>query len=702
MLIFLLTFCCFLYNGTKVIADSFYIFDVGKGNCQLAIFEEEGIGILYDCGTSSKKKPTKFISTIKEENWYQIYQKKTENREIPTHRVSEENLDSTDEEPQNLESDENTSENENSQMSTSFMNDNVKPSIGNNLTDLNHLFIVLSHPDQDHINLINTGIIPQNIPITVLCEGNWFGRNTKNVLNVLNVLKTRPNTCIDFPFYWKGLQGINEKISYKEFLKIFNQDDDSFSNTLNLCEGKDVIPSLSLETIYDVILRNTDEREHFKIFTDILYVDDYSYVYSPLFQVLKNIKIAHINFPFNDVNSQSAIVEIKMPKLGMQFFLTGDASNETFARIVEHNKNFLKKEEGYTSLVMLPHHGSIKNESNWIYELFKPDIIGISAGYKNDDKDNHPSKELIDSIKYPTSFFNKFEVTMNKNFLVSYKKKKAYLREVLDTSIPYVCTNFLGTIKIDENGFFGQFSNVVEYKNKKYFIDFNKKTKIEYELSNEDELLIEKDSKLYFPIKVRTKEDLDCLYLYEAIELEDYAANTREEEISKLENELAAAGYRIQDVPGDGNCAFTSVEVARGNEMFTGENQPVQQLSQQQQQQIQALRNDTANLMLENQNEVITNEFIADLRQLGFWNGGIEGGVGLEVLSFVAQVINQPIFVLMQGPNGNYQYWISSNDGDLGFHEIEVNEIRQTLNEYRNAIKLFHNGIHFQALVPKS
>ena len=64
MLVFLLTFCCFLYNCTKVIADSFYIFDVGQGNCQLAIFEEEGIRILYDCGSSSGKKPVKFLSTI--------------------------------------------------------------------------------------------------------------------------------------------------------------------------------------------------------------------------------------------------------------------------------------------------------------------------------------------------------------------------------------------------------------------------------------------------------------------------------------------------------------------------------------------------------------------------------------------------------------------------------------------------------------
>lgn len=294
---------------------------------------------------------------------------------------------------------------------------------------------------------------------------------------------------------------------------------------------------------------------------------------------------------------------------------------------------------------------------------------------------------------------------MNQNFLVNYKKNKAYLHKVLDASIPYVCTNFLGTIKIDEEGFWGQFSNIVEYENKNYSIDFNKNAKTEYELSDEDKLLIEKNSKLYFPVKVSSKKHLDCFYLYEAIKLEDHTANKMEEEISELERELSEAGYQIQDVPGDGNCAFTSVEVARGNEAFTGKNQPVQELSQQQKEQILTLRKDTADLMSENQNDATTIEFINNLRDLGFWNNGIEGGVGIEILSFIAQIIGKPIFVLIQEPDGHYRYWISGtmenlNDGNLIFHNIDVNEIRQTLNTYPNAIKLFHNGNHFQALVP--
>lgn len=76
-------------------------------------------------------------------------------------------------------------------------------------------------------------------------------------------------------------------------------------------------------------------------------------------EILENIYIAcpHFNEPVN-TNSRSTVVKIRMSKLEMQFFLTGDAEEETFKRI---NKNFFKKEEGYISFVMLPHHGSKYN-----------------------------------------------------------------------------------------------------------------------------------------------------------------------------------------------------------------------------------------------------------------------------------------------------------------------------------------------------
>ena len=184
------------------------------------------------------------------------------------------------------------------------------------------------------------------------------------------------------------------------------------------------------------------------------------------FYFFKNIKIAHINFPFKDVNSQSAIVELKMPKLKMQFFLTGDASEETFALLAQDCRTFFKKEEGYTSLVMLPHHGSIENKSIHLFNLFKPDILGISAGKA---KSIHPSKEIIDWIENcykESSFFKNFEPIGEKNTLLAFQNGKARLLD--KNKVPFICTNTLGSIKVTQNGFLCSFSSQIKI-NEKFF-----------------------------------------------------------------------------------------------------------------------------------------------------------------------------------------------------------------------------------------
>ena len=193
------------------------------------------------------------------------------------------------------------------------------------------------------------------------------------------------------------------------------------------------------------------------------------------FDSFKQVKIAHINFPFDDVNSQSAIVEIKMPKLGMQFFLTGDASEETFARIIESDKEFFKKEEKLTSLVMLPHHGSIENKSIWLFRLFQPDIIGISAG--NGGQFTHPSKELIDWIqkqKANSSFWEKFnQVGLAESMITYQDKTNAFVCDNSQGKMPFVCTNLLGNIKIDEKGIVAQFSSIIEDNGCFYEVDYS-------------------------------------------------------------------------------------------------------------------------------------------------------------------------------------------------------------------------------------
>lgn len=69
--LFLFFYC--LYN--HCFCDCFYIFDVGQGNCQLAVYEEEKIGVLYDCGTSSTQEHVK-ITALKQKNLTYIFQNK--------------------------------------------------------------------------------------------------------------------------------------------------------------------------------------------------------------------------------------------------------------------------------------------------------------------------------------------------------------------------------------------------------------------------------------------------------------------------------------------------------------------------------------------------------------------------------------------------------------------------------------------------
>ena len=133
----------------------------------------------------------------------------------------------------------------------------------------------------------------------------------------------------------------------------------------------------------------------------------------------------------------------------MQFFLTGDASNETFSKIVETKKDFFKKDEDYISFVMLPHHGSIENKIEWL----KPDIIGVSAGNGNKHKNRHPDKELVDWI---TKQKYNGKVLLKNSFesMIMYQKSvkdDGFLFENGPEKMPFICTNLLGDIKISKD-----------------------------------------------------------------------------------------------------------------------------------------------------------------------------------------------------------------------------------------------------------
>jgi len=451
-------FCC-LYNYS--FCDCFYIFDVGQGNCQLAVFEikkenskdeKTKIGIMYDCGSRSSKEHVKIhelkqnVSNADQDGYHYIFKKKLKVQ-------SSKERSNKDESPSAEKGYSGNNYKEMSQASSSkgTKTDDRKKSIVDEIqkivNELEYLFIIFSHPDEDHINLLNNKakvkiILPKNLDVGV-----WYGGGGWDKTNVAIDVKTffeeeRPHTFELIDAGAKTCATIKERLPEGVFTKF-----------------------------------TPKERE-----------------------ILENVHIACPHLESGNANSRSTVVKIKMKKLGMQFFLTGDAEDKTLESInTKNNEGFFKKDKDYISFVMLSHHGSKKNTSDKLFKLFEPDIIGISAG---DGLYCHPEKELfikkikvpINNPEYEINFWRKFYQEEVSKLMITYlktkenndktkennKKKDAFIFDNKRNSnvIPLICTNQLGDIKIDEVGIKAKFSNIVEKGGIKYRVDFSKRVDV--------------------------------------------------------------------------------------------------------------------------------------------------------------------------------------------------------------------------------
>ena len=453
-------FCC-LYRYS--LCDCFYIFDVGQGNCQLAVFEDEDektkIGILYDCGSSSTREHVKIsalkqnVSNVDQDSYHYIF-KKLLVQNPTTNNQTKGNINFNGEKvrkDKNAIKNDQTNEDKLSPnarkraMSRGFLNKKEKKDFGEETSvrkktigkcvkdvidsyGLKYLFVIFSHPDADHINCINEKTLTDTLPFGVWYGGgDWNKHVTKCAKAVQKTLNNDTYSLL------KNLS--NDKIPNGDGNWCFN---------LAECVQKE----------------NFTDRE---------------------IKILKDIEVAQISS--GNINSQSAIVKIKMTKLGMQFFLTGDAEGGTFEQIKEGVPKFFQKAEDCVSLVMLPHHGSEENTSvDELFKHFQPDIIGISAGSGN--KYNHPSEGLIEDIinrEYKGSFWEKFEIQDTSESMIAYRDKSkdgAFVFYNECDKMPFVCTNLLGDIKIDEGGIKAKFSNIVEEGGIKYRVDFSKRVDV--------------------------------------------------------------------------------------------------------------------------------------------------------------------------------------------------------------------------------
>ena len=517
-----LIFLCFIFYSLPLLAsyEEFYVFDVGQGNSQFAAYKKSGIGVLYDCGSSSSQVHPKINQLKSDEEWHTFFKRRVDKPKI----TEKKQLDFDDvPDDKNSQSSESISLKESSAVKT---NKYIRSIIEK--ADINHLFLILSHPDKDHINFINDETIPDNFPVTAFLEGDWLGEGganskknglSKDVTAVLDFLKERENTWVEMPYYWNGIKTINTKINYIDIRNQWQSDSsEKFEDTYDFCKKGTIESSIAFLNLYQsldrTLTKNHDKNkvfcDHFKTLGINFDIDNYYYGGYAM-EDLKNVKISHINFPFKDVNSQSAIVEIKMPELKIQFFLTGDAHEETLELIDPYNKKemFFKKEENFISLVMLPHHGSFENKSVNLFNLFKPDILGISAG--NGGTFSHPSRKLVKEleeglkeVQWTTKFYDLFEDFGFGNDFVYFedveqknkgKKGKKLDKKMVRQSrlhkhkkvdednfiqIPFFCTNIHGAIKIDEEGFKSTFSSVVEDdSNEEFLVDYTRRVEDE-------------------------------------------------------------------------------------------------------------------------------------------------------------------------------------------------------------------------------
>lgn len=540
--------------------EEFYIFSVGQGNSQLAVYEQYRFAVLYDCGSASTQIHPKIDKLQNSEDFSFVFKRKENIFKIPSNLPNvdfkEEEIveDSTFEMP--VFSQSSNISNVESKERGKYTKDFIKEIISS--YDIQHLFIFLSHPDKDHINYIDENTLPDALRVTAFLCGDWLGDGgantnkddlTTDVKKVLDFLTRRKNTWLELPYYWnykdndldynsvKDSLYLNEKDNTKELFNIFKSK--AFPNNIpevfygNLKELVEVTPNYKSKSYLKDSLKDHIKR-----------VD---------FESLSLINILSMNHHFKDINSQSAVLCFIMPKIKMNIVCSGDANKETFSLIknlsnkpqsvkyllqdineTEKNiidgkndvssqlKNIQKKaienttlnnlniisylspsldnfnKEDYLNIVMIPHHGSEDNWSPEIFDLFKPDVLCVSAGNgKMYQGGGHPQQSIILAYEKMAKnynrdkFINNFkEGDIKCSTMLFDDKREAHMYDYKKENIPILCNNILGTIKIEDLGFKSTFSNIInaleeDENSTKYLVHFKERVLIDFDETDE-------------------------------------------------------------------------------------------------------------------------------------------------------------------------------------------------------------------------
>ena len=236
--------------------EEFYVFGVGQGNSQLAVYEGNGFAVLYDCGSSSLQKHTKYKDPIlktdatisnalyrrikervdqeqsslgeEQQKIYSLQDNTLIQAKNPIGSLLEKmkikQKEKVERKPSITSNEEGIPADE-AQISHEDLKGFIKEKISN--YNITHLFIFLSHPDKDHINYISDKTIPEGtsagiLKITAFLGGHWFSeyknadKNQNIPYRVADFLLDRENTWVEFPYYWNHKIPKITRVAFKD------------------------------------------------------------------------------------------------------------------------------------------------------------------------------------------------------------------------------------------------------------------------------------------------------------------------------------------------------------------------------------------------------------------------------------------------------------------------------------------------------
>lgn len=387
------------------------------------------------------------------------------------------------------------------------------------LKGLDFLFLFLSHPDKDHINFINAKAIPGTLPMLAYCGGNFLGgaeRTTVKKVVAFLASRSRDNTWVEFPFYWRWKILSEPLLSYHALKRLFLNPDKledtwkTHQSLINAVALSDHNPEAFFQGTLQALLQET-------------------MCYSPGFGdfIQQHIPpmpkgtayIWGMNHRTADVNGQSTVVSFKLPENKMVLTCTGDAEEATFGRI--HLELTLRERQRQTATffkrcehtLMVPHHGSDSNLSDAMLKLFKPTVFIISAG--NGKQYLHPSVTTWDFLKKHAPPSAGWKAGKNKPQLLVFdkqedKKMMATLHHsVAEGRAPILGTNVLGTILYQQGLFHSYFNAIFEINGAIYEVNFSKSLAgLQHQYLQslaEHEAIYSKDGTYYFQV-IRSKQ----------------------------------------------------------------------------------------------------------------------------------------------------------------------------------------------------